>query len=149
MGHALELFFDPTTEAAVKDVWARLETAGPTWRCCWARRRRPSATPSWRSGSAVSCCRCAATWPTWAAPPTHKAAVIRLYLQGLTTPDIAARTHHTKQAVDRYLQGYERLRLLAAKFAPEELPLRTGRSQGLIDQYLALLDEHGADHHRT
>jgi hypothetical protein len=74
--------------------------------------------------------------------PTHKAAVIRLYLQGLTTPDIAARTHHTKQAVDRYLQGYERLRLLAAKFAPEELPLLTGMSQGLIDQYLALVEEH-------
>jgi hypothetical protein len=75
--------------------------------------------------------------------PTHKQAVIRLYLQGLTSPDIAARTHHTKQAVDRYIQGFERLRLLAAKFAPEELPLLTGMSQGLIDQYLALLDEHG------
>jgi DNA-binding transcriptional ArsR family regulator len=75
--------------------------------------------------------------------PTHKQAVIRLYLAGLTSPDIAARTHHTKQAVDRYLQGFERLRLLAAKFAPEELPLLTGMSQPLIDQYLALLDEHG------
>jgi hypothetical protein len=75
--------------------------------------------------------------------PTHKQAVIRLYLQGLTSPDIAARTRHTKQAVDRYLEGFERLRLLAAKFAPEELPLLTGMSQSLIDQYLALLDEHG------
>jgi hypothetical protein len=61
----------------------------------------------------------------------------------LTTPDIAARTRHTKQAVDRYLEGFERLRLRAAKFAPEELPLLTGTSQSLIDQYLALLDEHG------
>jgi hypothetical protein len=25
---ALELFFDPVTEAAVKDVWAQLEAAG-------------------------------------------------------------------------------------------------------------------------
>lgn len=74
--------------------------------------------------------------------PTHKQAVIRLYLQGLITPDIAARTHHTKQAVDRYIEGFERLRLLAAKFAPEELPLLTGMSQPLIDQYLALLDQH-------
>jgi hypothetical protein len=74
--------------------------------------------------------------------PTHKQAIIRLYLQGLTTPDIAARTHHTKQGVDRYLEGFERLRLLAAKFAPEELPLLTGMSQDLIDQYLALLDQH-------
>jgi hypothetical protein len=82
-------------------------------------------------------------WLTWAAGRPHKQAVIRLYLQGLTTPDIAARTRHTKQAVDRYIEGFERLRLLAAKFAPEELPLLTGMSRGLIDQYLALLDEHG------
>jgi hypothetical protein len=28
MGHAVELLFDPTTEAAIKGVWARLERAG-------------------------------------------------------------------------------------------------------------------------
>jgi hypothetical protein len=75
--------------------------------------------------------------------PTHKAAIIRLYLQGLTTPDIAVRTHHTKVAVDRYLRGFDRVRLLAPKFAREELPLLTGMSMGLVDQYLALLEEHG------
>ncbi len=26
--------------------------------------------------------------------PTHKAIIVRLYLDGLTTPDIAARTYH-------------------------------------------------------
>jgi hypothetical protein len=67
--------------------------------------------------------------------PTHKQAVIRLYLQGLTSPDIAARTRHTKQAVDRYIEGFERLRLLAAKFAEipssmvaHPLPLEEGDS---------------------
>jgi hypothetical protein len=45
-------------------------------------------------------------------------------------------------AVDHYSQRCERLRRLAAKFAPEELPLLTGMSQPLIDQYLALLDQH-------
>jgi hypothetical protein len=75
--------------------------------------------------------------------PTHKAAVVRLYVEGLTTPEIAARTYHSKEAVDRYIRGFERVRLLATKFAPEELPLLSGMSKGLIDQYLALLDEHG------
>jgi 2'-5' RNA ligase len=28
MGHAVELLFDPTTEATIKGLWARLETAG-------------------------------------------------------------------------------------------------------------------------
>jgi hypothetical protein len=74
--------------------------------------------------------------------PTHKAAIIRLYLSGLTTPDIASRTYHSKEAVDRYIRGFERVRLLAPKFAKEELPLLTGMSDRLIEQYLALLDEH-------
>lgn len=75
--------------------------------------------------------------------PTHKAAVIRLYLEGLTTPDIAARTYHSKEAVDRYIRGFERVRLLATKFAREELPLLTGMSEGLVEQYLDLMKEHG------
>ena len=75
--------------------------------------------------------------------PTHKAAVVRLYLDGLTTPDIAARTYHSKEAVDRYIQGFERVRLLATKFSREELPLLTGMSEGLVAQYLDLLEAHG------
>lgn len=75
--------------------------------------------------------------------PTHKAAVIRLYVEGLTTPDIASRTYHSKEAVDRYIRGFERVRLLASKFAREELPLLTGMSEGLVDQYLELMEEHG------
>ena len=74
--------------------------------------------------------------------PTHKAIIVRLYLQGLTTPEIAARTYHSKEAVDRYIRGFERVRLLAAKRAREELPLLTGMAPRVLDQYLALLDEH-------
>jgi hypothetical protein len=75
--------------------------------------------------------------------PTHKAAIVALYLQGLTTPDIASRTYHSKEAVDRYIRGFERVRLLAPKYAPEELPLLTGMSMPLVQQYLDLLHEHG------
>jgi transposase len=74
--------------------------------------------------------------------PTHKAIIVRLYLQGLTTPDIAARTYHSKEAVDRYIRGFERVRLLAAKHPREELPLLTGMAPRVVDQYLELLDEH-------
>jgi hypothetical protein len=74
--------------------------------------------------------------------PTHKAAIIRLYLSGLTTPDIASRTYHSKDAVDRYIRGFERVRLLNRNYAREELPLLTGMSVHLIDQYLALINEH-------
>jgi Protein of unknown function (DUF1670) len=54
--------------------------------------------------------------------PTHKAAIIRLYLDGLTTPEIASRTYHAKESVDRYIEGFERVRLLDAKHPREELP---------------------------
>jgi 2'-5' RNA ligase len=39
MGHAVELLFDPTTEAAIKGVWARLETAGIPSLASWTHRR--------------------------------------------------------------------------------------------------------------
>jgi hypothetical protein len=74
--------------------------------------------------------------------PTHKAAIIRLYLEGLTTPEIASRTYHAKKSVDRYIDGFEKVRLLAAKFEPEELPLLTGMSPNVVAQYLAILEEH-------
>ena len=42
MGHAVELLFDPTTEAALKSLWARLETAGiPSLASRTHRRHRP------------------------------------------------------------------------------------------------------------
>lgn len=74
--------------------------------------------------------------------PTHKAAIIRLYLEGLTTPEIASRTYHAKKSVDRYIEGFERVRLLAAKHEPEELPLLTSMSRNVVAQYLAILEEH-------
>jgi 2'-5' RNA ligase len=42
MGHAVELLFDPTTEAAITGVWARLEAAGvPSLASRTHRRHRP------------------------------------------------------------------------------------------------------------
>jgi hypothetical protein len=76
--------------------------------------------------------------------PTHKAAIVRLYIEGMLTPDIARRTFHSKEAVDRYIRGYERVRLLASKFAPEQLPVVTGMSPSLVRQYLELVNEHNA-----
>lgn len=77
--------------------------------------------------------------------PTHKATIVRLYLEGLTTPEIASRTYHAKRSVDRYIEGFERVRLLAAKHPPEELALLCGMSPNLTAQYLAILEDHDLD----
>lgn len=47
MAHALELLFDPATEAAIKDLWASLETAGvPSLASRTHRRHRPHVSLS-------------------------------------------------------------------------------------------------------
>jgi hypothetical protein len=63
---------------------------------------------------------------------------------GLLTPDSARRTYHSKEAVDRYIRGFERVRLLASKFAREELPLLTGMSASLVHEYLRLIHDYNA-----
>lgn len=73
--------------------------------------------------------------------PTHKAMIVRLYLEGLTTPEIASRTYHAKKSVDRYLRDFDKVRLLDAKHPREELPLLTGLAPRVVAQYLAILDE--------
>jgi hypothetical protein len=43
---------------------------------------------------------------------THKREIITLYLQGYLTPEIAAKTHHSKEAVDRYIKDFHRVQTL-------------------------------------
>lgn len=43
---------------------------------------------------------------------THKREIITLYLEGHLTPEIAVKTHHSKEAVDRYIADYHRVELL-------------------------------------
>jgi len=81
--------------------------------------------------------------------PTHKAAIVRLYLEGLLTPQIAHNTYHSKHAVDRYIRSFEQVRLLSQKFPRDELPLLTGMPLRLIDEYLALIEEHGLTQQET
>ncbi|OIQ58999.1 hypothetical protein MTIN_25660 [Moorella thermoacetica] len=43
---------------------------------------------------------------------THKALVVEMALEGLTTQEIARRTYHTQEAVDNYLRLFDRVLLL-------------------------------------
>jgi len=43
---------------------------------------------------------------------THKREIITCYLQGDLTPEIAAKTNHSKEAVDRYIADYHRVEIL-------------------------------------
>lgn len=50
------------------------------------------------------------------------------------TPEIAKRTYHSKEAVDRYINDFEKVKTLALRFEKEELPALTRMSESLIEE---------------
>jgi hypothetical protein len=73
---------------------------------------------------------------------THKAEVIRRWLRRESPARIARDMNHSQSAIDRYIADFERVRLLAQKISPDELPTFTGLSKSVIKQYIALLREY-------
>jgi len=71
---------------------------------------------------------------------THKRIVCLLrYRDGLESAEIARRTHHSIEAVDRYLGQYDRVRHCRLHgFSPQETAFTLGCSLALVEAYLAL-----------
>jgi len=75
--------------------------------------------------------------------PSHKGEVIRCFEQGLTPPDIAHATNHHLNSVERYLQDYERVRmLLKEQLSVETISAIIGRGQSVVREYVALAHEY-------
>lgn len=73
---------------------------------------------------------------------THKAEVIRRWLRNESPAQIARTLHHSQEAVDRYIADFQKVRLLALKFPPADLPALAGLSTSLVQEYIALLREY-------
>ena len=74
---------------------------------------------------------------------THKKEIITFYLQGYLTPSIAAKTKHSKEAVDRYIRDYESVKVVRAATADiDNISQITGLSKRVISQYLDLIPQH-------
>ena len=74
--------------------------------------------------------------------PTRKRS-ITLYLQGHLTPRIAAKTKHSKEAVDRYIRDYESVKVVrAATDDIDNISQITRLSRRVISQYLDLIPQH-------
>ena len=71
--------------------------------------------------------------------PTHKGDIIRLYEQGLEPPDIARETGHNQKSVDRYLDDYERVKMLL-KLGSEiaEIGKLIGRGKHVVLEYVKI-----------
>jgi len=77
---------------------------------------------------------------------THKALVVRLYLDGLTTTEIARKLYHSEVAVDNYIGTFDKVALLHLYgVTRQHMRFLTGRSRALIDQYLRLVNVYFKD----
>lgn len=72
---------------------------------------------------------------------THKREIITLYLQGYLTPDIALKTNHSKEAVDRYIKDYHKVETLWKHGITDldEISQLTRLSKKVAQQYVDLL----------
>lgn len=71
---------------------------------------------------------------------THKREIVSLYLQGLHTPQIAKKTRHSKEAVDRYIRDFETVRLLTQiSTDPDQIGQLARLNPRVVRQYLDLL----------
>lgn len=82
---------------------------------------------------------------------THKREIITLYLEGFLTPEIAIKTKHSKEAVDRYINDYHRVEMLW-KFnitSLDDISKLTRLSNRVAQQYIDLLPEKiRSSHHK-
>lgn len=74
---------------------------------------------------------------------THKREIITLYLEGMLTPEIALKTNHSKEAVDRYITDYCRVKMLWQHriTSLDQISQLTRRTKRVIQQYVDLLPD--------
>lgn len=71
--------------------------------------------------------------------PTHKGQIVRLFEEGLAPPDIARQTAHSLKSVERYLQDYERVKLLLGRdLGVAEISAMIERGQRVVQEYVTL-----------
>ncbi len=74
---------------------------------------------------------------------THKREIITLYLEGYLTPEIAVKTKHSKEAVDRYIRDYHRVEILWKHGITDldKISQLTRLSKRVVHQYVDLLPD--------
>lgn len=74
---------------------------------------------------------------------THKREIITLYLEGFLTPEIAVKTKHSNEAVDRYIRDYHRVEILwkHGVTSLDEISQLVRLSKRVIQQYVDLLPD--------
>ena len=74
---------------------------------------------------------------------THKREIITLYLEGYFTPEIALKTNHSNESVDRYIKDYLRVQLLwqHGVTSIDQIGQLARLSKKVVQQYIDLLPD--------
>jgi len=74
---------------------------------------------------------------------THKREIITLYLEGYFTPEIAIKTNHSNESVDRYIRDYHRVQILWENGITnmDQISQLARLSKKVVQQYIDLLPE--------
>jgi transcriptional regulator with XRE-family HTH domain len=74
---------------------------------------------------------------------THKREIITLFLEGYFTPEIAMKTKHSCEAVDRYIRDYQRVQILWQDHITnlDQISQLTRLSKRVVQQYVDLLPD--------
>jgi hypothetical protein len=74
---------------------------------------------------------------------THKREIITLYLEGYLTPEIAIKTHHAAESVDRYIRDYHRVEMLWKHGVRDldQISQLIRLSRRVVQQYVDLLPD--------
>jgi len=62
-------------------------------------------------------------------------------LEGRSPVEVAKRTNHAQEDVDRYLADFERVEKLAEHYDDQEIAMLIGRSESLVNEHLELVEE--------
>jgi len=77
---------------------------------------------------------------------THKDIIINHYLDGYFSHEIARMTWHSPEAVDRYIDDFEKVMVLYFYGLPKRLISRVlNRGAGVVEEYMQLIEEHFPD----
>jgi predicted transcriptional regulator len=74
---------------------------------------------------------------------THKAQIVKCWLEGQTYDQVARQTHHSVTSVQRYIQAFVRvIQLRERGLSSEEIALLLQVGQPLVEEYLAIYEVH-------
>ncbi|NOY58814.1 MAG: DUF1670 domain-containing protein [Calditrichaeota bacterium] len=74
---------------------------------------------------------------------THKKEIITLFLNGYLTPEIAVKTKHSKEAIDRYISDFHRVQILWQHGVTnlDKIAQLVRRTKRVVQQYIDLMPD--------